>query len=120
MNRSFSPEFVSLEDLRERNLPILRAQGWPEDSYTDTIGGAACFMAFAHVDVSWFLGSDSFNEYVYEYGKLIPFTFFSWFPTSRQFLGIRGDKLIRTSTRHTKLSRRLWFDPGAHILPRPL
>lgn len=53
MDRSFSPEFTTLDILRERNLPVLRAQGWPEDSYTDTIGGAACFMAFAHVDVSW-------------------------------------------------------------------
>lgn len=53
-HRSFSPELVSLEILRERNLPVLRAHGWPEDSITDTISGAACFMAFAHVDVSWY------------------------------------------------------------------
>lgn len=52
MDRSFSRDLVTLEVLRKRLLPTLKAQGWPEDSYTDTIGGAACFMAFAHVDVS--------------------------------------------------------------------
>ena len=29
----------------------LRGNGWPLDSYTDTIGGAASFMAFGHVDI---------------------------------------------------------------------
>ena len=50
-DRSFRPEPVPLKDLRHRKLDVLRQRGWPENSYTDTIGGAACFLAFAHVDV---------------------------------------------------------------------
>lgn len=50
-DRSYRPDIAELGVLRTLKLGVLRVQGWPEDSYTDTIGGAACFMAFAHVDV---------------------------------------------------------------------
>ena len=53
-DRSYRPEMIGLSDLISRKLDVLKAQGWPEDSFTDTIGGAASFMAFAHVDVSSF------------------------------------------------------------------
>ncbi len=62
MDRSYRPEMTTLEILRSRKLATLNAQGWPENSYNDTIGGAACFMAFAHVDVSSFPRSRSFNH----------------------------------------------------------
>lgn len=51
MDRSYQPEFVPLAVLRARKLGVLVARGWPQDSVNDTIGGAACFMAFSHVDV---------------------------------------------------------------------
>lgn len=50
-DRSYRPDFKPLEALRGRKLGVLVARGWPPDSYTDTIGGAACFLAFTHVDV---------------------------------------------------------------------
>ncbi|CAD6569242.1 MAG: hypothetical protein ASARMPRED_002680 [Alectoria sarmentosa] len=50
MDRSYRPEMTTLAVLRSLKLAVLQAQGWPENSYNDTIGGAACFMAFAHVD----------------------------------------------------------------------
>ncbi|KAI9875149.1 MAG: hypothetical protein M1830_008823 [Pleopsidium flavum] len=50
-DRSYRPEFTVLGVLIERKESVLRARGWPEDSYIDTIGGAACFMAFGHIDV---------------------------------------------------------------------
>ncbi len=62
MDRSYRPEMTTLEILRSRKLAALKAQGWPENSYNDTIGGAACFMAFAHVDVSSFPRNRSFNN----------------------------------------------------------
>ena len=51
-DRSFRLEMFGLEALILRKEPVLKEQGWPEGSVMDTIGGAACFMAFAHVDVS--------------------------------------------------------------------
>ena len=62
MDRSYRPEMTTLEALRFRKLAVLQAQGWPENSENDTIGGAACFMAFAHVDVSLFICSQSLNH----------------------------------------------------------
>ena len=53
-DRSRRPEMIELRALMSRKLDVLRVHGWPENSYTDTIGGAACFMVFAHVDVSSF------------------------------------------------------------------
>jgi len=53
-DRCHGLEMVPLQDLRARKGHVLREQGWPENSVIDTIGGAACFMAFAHVDVSQF------------------------------------------------------------------
>lgn len=50
-DRSYRPDFELLKALRGRKLGVLRARGWPQDSYADTIGGAACFLAFTHVDV---------------------------------------------------------------------
>jgi len=50
-DRSYQPGFMPLAVLREWKLGVLRARGWPQNSVTDTIGGAACFMAFSHVDV---------------------------------------------------------------------
>lgn len=53
-DRSYRAEMVSLRELMTRKFPVLREQGWPEDEDTagnrDTIGGAACFMAFGYVD----------------------------------------------------------------------
>ena len=62
MDRSYRPEMTTLEILRLRKLSASNAQGWPENSYNDTIRGAACFMAFAHVDESSFPRSRSFNH----------------------------------------------------------
>lgn len=53
MDRPYRPEMTTLEVLRLRKLAVLQAQGWPEHSEHDTIGGAACFMAFAHVIVAY-------------------------------------------------------------------
>ncbi|KAL8705959.1 MAG: hypothetical protein Q9201_000953 [Fulgogasparrea decipioides] len=50
-DRLYRPDMVPLDELMARQFPTLRRDGWPEDSKTDTIGGAACFMAFGHVDV---------------------------------------------------------------------
>lgn len=53
-DRRYRPEMVTFSELQARKLKILQRQGWPEDkdgvSNNDTIGGAACFMAFGHVD----------------------------------------------------------------------
>ena len=54
MDRSYRPEMMTLEVLIPRKVAVLQAQGWPENSRIDRIGGAACFMAFSHVDVSSF------------------------------------------------------------------
>ena len=44
---------VPLRDLIMRQVPTLEANGWPESTTTlDSIHGAACFMAFGHVEVS--------------------------------------------------------------------
>lgn len=48
---SYSHKFVKLQVLQVRQLKVLKEQGWPEDSVSDTLYGAACFMAFAHVTV---------------------------------------------------------------------
>lgn len=53
-DRSYRPEMMSLEVHLSRKVDVLQAQGWPENSCNDSIGGAACFMVFAHVDVSSF------------------------------------------------------------------
>lgn len=56
-DRSYRPDMVPLYWLMEDKMPVLRQQGWVEDHAdddgrnTDTIAGAACFMAFGHVDV---------------------------------------------------------------------
>ncbi|MCJ1279168.1 hypothetical protein MMC21_006992 [Puttea exsequens] len=50
MDRLYRPEWTSLSILQNRKKPFLMQNGWPKDSRTDTIGGAACFMAFAYVD----------------------------------------------------------------------
>lgn len=51
---SYRWEMVPLAALMTRKDTFLRDLGWPEDkdgvTNTDTIGGAACFMAFGHVD----------------------------------------------------------------------
>ena len=60
MDRSYRTETTTLKILRSRKLAVLQAQGWPANSHNDTIGGAACFMAFAHVDVSSFSRRPSF------------------------------------------------------------
>lgn len=51
-DRSYRPELFELEVLLSLKMAVLQTQGWPENSCNDKIGGAACFMAFAHVDVS--------------------------------------------------------------------
>ena len=49
-DRSYRQVFIKLDELRIRKLFVLKDSGWPERSSHDTIHGAACFMAFAHVD----------------------------------------------------------------------
>lgn len=53
-SHSYEYDMVSLGELQNRKIQTLRGQNWPEDqdeaSNKDTIGGAACFMAFGHVD----------------------------------------------------------------------
>lgn len=61
-DRSRRPEMIGLSVLMSRKLDVLQAHGWPENSYADRIGGAACFMVFAHVDVSSFPLSHYFNH----------------------------------------------------------
>ncbi|MDI1489041.1 MAG: hypothetical protein OHK93_008318 [Ramalina farinacea] len=50
-NYPYSLGFVKLMVLKERHVEVLKEQGWPEDSVSNTLYGAACFMAFAHVTV---------------------------------------------------------------------
>jgi hypothetical protein len=50
-DRSYGRGFQHMSFLRAAKFDVLRRNGWPEDSRTDTIGGAAGFMAFATVDV---------------------------------------------------------------------
>ncbi|KAI4180878.1 MAG: hypothetical protein L6R41_006966 [Letrouitia leprolyta] len=50
-DRSYRPQMVSFDILMNRKIPILEQCGWPGDDGSDTIGGAACFMTFAHVDL---------------------------------------------------------------------
>jgi hypothetical protein len=50
-DRSYRPEYVLLRVLQTWKQSVLRERGWPEDSYADTIGGAACFMVFAYIDI---------------------------------------------------------------------
>ena len=61
-DRSHRPEMIGLSVLILRKIDVLQAQGWPENSYADRIGGAASFMVFAHVDVSSFPRSYSSNH----------------------------------------------------------
>lgn len=50
-DRSYRPEFMAFGALQTRKFDVLLAKGWPQENYADTIGGAACFLAFTHVDV---------------------------------------------------------------------
>ena len=50
-DRSYRPEFMAFEALQKRKLEVLLAKTWPQENYADTVGGAACFLAFTHVDV---------------------------------------------------------------------
>jgi len=50
-DRGIGRGFLDFAMLRRAKESILRRHGWPADSYTDTIGGAAGFMALATVDV---------------------------------------------------------------------
>lgn len=50
-DRSYRPDFNTFATLQKRKMDVLRDKGWPEGSYVDTIGGAACFLAFTHVDI---------------------------------------------------------------------
>ncbi|MCJ1326289.1 hypothetical protein MMC10_002953 [Thelotrema lepadinum] len=51
-DRSYRPDFSRHADLRSRWYNILLREGWPQDrgDYSDTYGGAACFLTFAYVD----------------------------------------------------------------------
>ncbi|KAL9023154.1 MAG: hypothetical protein Q9196_007363 [Gyalolechia fulgens] len=50
-DQSYRPKMVPFQELMERKIPLLKKHGWPGDDGSDTTGGAACFMALAHVDV---------------------------------------------------------------------
>ena len=50
-DRTYRPDMTLFSNLRDRQLPALRLTKWPKVGTADSIGGAACFMAFAHVDV---------------------------------------------------------------------
>jgi hypothetical protein len=50
-DRSYGRGFMHFRVLRNAKLQLLTDNGWPEGSVTDTIGGAAGFMAFATVDL---------------------------------------------------------------------
>lgn len=50
-DRQYGRGFQHFTLLRNARLQVLRDNGWPEGSHTDTIFGAAGFMAFATVDV---------------------------------------------------------------------
>lgn len=70
-DRSYRPEFTTLDILRTLKLDVLGAQGWPEGSYTDTIGGAACFMSFAHVDVYHAVPASSVRQWCAHFAEVI-------------------------------------------------
>lgn len=50
-DRSYRPEFMALGALQTRKFDVILAKGWPQENPADTVGGAACFLAFTHVDV---------------------------------------------------------------------
>lgn len=50
-DRSYRPEIVHFQELMQRKFLVLEQNGWPGDDGSDTIGGAAGFMAFGHVDI---------------------------------------------------------------------
>ena len=49
LDRTYASVFVKLMELQERQVELIKEQGWPEGSVSDTLYGAACFMAFGHV-----------------------------------------------------------------------
>jgi len=49
-DRLYRRGYTPLGDLITQKMGVLRTKAWPQDSHNDTIGGAACFMAFSHVD----------------------------------------------------------------------
>lgn len=74
-DRSFRPEMVPLSWLMEMKMPILRQHGWPEDHDADrdadSIGGAASFMAFGHVDVFEVAPPSVFRIYATHFAEVI-------------------------------------------------
>ena len=49
-NRAYRPEYFPLTVFFEPLQKTLAENGWPSESTNDTIGGAACFLAFANLD----------------------------------------------------------------------
>jgi len=74
-DRSYRPEMVPLDWLMEMKIPILRQNGWSEDhdadGDADTIGGAASFMAFGHVDVYEAAPPSLFRRYATHFAEVI-------------------------------------------------
>jgi hypothetical protein len=74
-DRSCRPEIVPLDWLMEMKMPVLRQHGWPEDRDADrdvdTIGGAASFMAFGHVDVYEVAPPSVFRRYATQFAEVI-------------------------------------------------
>ena len=86
MDRSYRPDMTTLDVLLRRKTAVLLAQGWPENSSTDTHVGAGCFMAFAHVDVSSFFSSRSSNHATWwNVGQDLMLKIHSSFPRSRSW-----------------------------------
>lgn len=70
-DRSYRPDFHALDVLRRRKLGVLKARRWPQDSYVDTIGGAACFLAFSHTDVYEVLPPSSVRMWCAHFAEVI-------------------------------------------------
>ena len=69
-DRSFRPEMIDFVTLMERKVPILEQNGWPGDG-NDTIGGAAGFMAFGHVDVYEILPPSAVRDWTAHFAEVI-------------------------------------------------
>lgn len=70
-DRSYRPEMIAYEVLMERKIPILERHGWPGNNGSDTVGGAASFLVFAHVDVYEMVPPTVISGYAAHFAEVI-------------------------------------------------
>ncbi|MCJ1422901.1 hypothetical protein MMC29_000781 [Sticta canariensis] len=70
-DRSYRPEFIAFEALQARKFDVLLAKGWPQENYADTVGGAAGFLAFTHVDVYEAVPPSSVRRWCAHFAEII-------------------------------------------------